>query len=160
MFFEDIPIGMTLELGEHIFTEEDMLRFARAYDPQDFHLSHEKAAQTHFGRLCASGWHTASVWMRKMVDTQARLAREAATRGERPARIGPAPGVETLVWKRPVFAGDTIRFTSTVVGKRESNSRPQWGLLMQHNEGFNQHGELVYAFDATIFVERRDGGPD
>jgi acyl dehydratase len=154
-FFEDIPVGLTLELGEHLFTEEDILRFARAYDPQDFHLSPEKAAQTHFGRLCASGWHTASVWMRKMVDTQARLASQAIARGEPVAQLGPATGVENLVWKRPVYVGDTIRYTATVTDKRESRSRPQWGLLMQQNEGFNQHDELVYAFDATIFVERR-----
>lgn len=154
-FFEDIPVGFTMELGEHRFTEQDILRFARAYDPQDFHLSPEKAAQTHFGQLCASGWHTASVWMRKMVDTQARLANEAMARGEPVAHLGPATGIENLVWKRPVYVGDTLRFTATVTDKRESRSRPKWGLLMQHNEGFNQRGELAYAFDATIFVERR-----
>jgi acyl dehydratase len=158
LFFEDIEIGATLELGAHLFTEEDILRYAQAYDPQDFHLSPEKAAQTHFGKLCASGWHTASVWMRKMVDTQTRLGQEAIARGERPAKAGPSPGFKNLIWKRPVFVGDTIRYTSTITDKRPSKSRPDWGLLMQRNEGVNQDGNLVLSFEATVFIERRNKG--
>ena len=70
-----------LDLGTHVFTRDSIIHFASHYDPQRFHLSDEGARETHFGKLCASGWHTGAVWMRKMIDTQQRLDAEAAARG-------------------------------------------------------------------------------
>ena len=154
-FFEDMEIGETVELGSHTFTAAEIVTFARAYDPQRFHMSEEGAADSHFGRLCASGWHTAAVWMRKFVETRDRVVAEMEARGERVPRLGPSPGYTDLVWKKPVHVGDTIRFTATLTEKRVSTSRPGWGILTQRNEGFNQNGDLVYAFTGSVFVERR-----
>ena len=154
-FFEDMVIGEMVELGSHTFTADEIVTFARAYDPQRFHLSEEGAADSHFGRLCASGWHTAAVWMRKFIETRDRVVAEIEARGEPVPRLGPSPGFTDLVWKKPVYVGDTIRFTATLIEKRESQSRPGWGILTQRNEGFNQNSDLVYAFTGSVFVERR-----
>lgn len=155
MYFDDIPIGMVMELGAHTFTRDDIIAFATRYDPQRFHLSEEEAAKTHFGKLCASGWHTAAVWMRRMIETQNKLDAEAIARGERPARSGGSPGFTNLRWIAPVFVGDTIRYSSTVTGKRLSASRPDWGLLFHKNEGINQDGVCVFSFEGCAFRERR-----
>ncbi|ADZ69609.1 MaoC family dehydratase [Polymorphum gilvum] len=153
-FFEDIVADERIELGSHRFTAEEIVDFAGKYDPQPFHLSEEGAAATHFGRLCASGWHTAAVFMKLFAAAQDRAEREARARGEPPVRRGPSPGFENLKWLKPVYAGDTISYASTVTGKTESRSRPDWGIVHARNEGVNQHGDLVFSFDSNVFVER------
>ncbi|MBN8181595.1 MaoC family dehydratase [Roseibium aggregatum] len=154
-FFEDIEVGDTLDLGEHTFTREDIVRFAEKYDPQAFHLSEEAAAQTHFGRLCASGWHTAAVFMKLWVARHKALQEEALAAGQTPANIGPSPGFEDLKWIRPVFVGDTLRYRRVVTGKTESRTRPDWGLVHSDMQALNQDGTLVFSFKGTVFVERR-----
>lgn len=154
-FFEDIEVGDTLDLGEHTFTREDIVRFAEKYDPQAFHLSEEAAAQTHFGRLCASGWHTAAVFMKLWVARHKALQEEALAAGQTPANIGPSPGFEDLKWIRPVFVGDTLRYRRVVTGKTESRTRPDWGLVHSDMQAFNQDSTLVFSFKGTVFVERR-----
>jgi acyl dehydratase len=150
-WFEEMQIGDRRELGHYLFTPEEIVRFARAFDPQPFHLSDEGASKTHFGRLCASGWHTASVWMKLMVAyVQAESERLGA-----PSRLGPSPGFTDLKWIRPVFAGDTVTYTSTLVEKREMKTRPQWGLAIHANEGVNQDGTLVFSFTGKVLVARR-----
>ncbi|WP_420414143.1 MaoC family dehydratase [Roseibium sp.] len=154
-FFEDIVIGDTTDLGNHTFTAEEIIRFAEKYDPQPFHLSEEGAAQTHFGRLCASGWHTAAVFMKLLVATNKRLVQEAVDEGRTVARIGPSPGFDKLKWLKPVFAGDTLSYQRVITGKTESRSRPEWGILHSDMMARNQHGDLVFSFKANVFVERR-----
>src|SRR5262249_36196142 len=87
--FEDIRVGEKSELGRHIFTAEDIKAFAARFDPQPFHLDETAAARSHFGRLCASGWHTACVWMRLMIDYRRREDEARRARGEAGGR-GPA----------------------------------------------------------------------
>lgn len=154
-YFEDTEIGSEKLLGSHTFTAEEIITFAQEFDPQPFHLSEEGARKTHFGRLCASGWHTASVYMSLLVRTfQAEEA--SAARENRPAAArGPSPGLEDLRWIRPVFAGDTITYRSVVSGKTESKSRPQWGIVHAENHGTNQNGEPVFFFKSNVFLERR-----
>ena len=154
-YFEDLVIGETEELGSHTFTPEDIVGFARQFDPQPFHVDAEAAKSSLFGALCASGWHTASVWMKRMVGYRDRTRTDALARGERPARLGPSPGFSNLKWVKPVYAGDTIAYRSTVTAKRASASRPGWGLVFHHNTGTNQDGEEVFAFDGMVFWERR-----
>lgn len=144
-----------VELGSFTFTADDIVRFARAYDPQRFHLSNEEAAKTHFGRLCASGWHTAAVWMKLMIAHRKREAARARAEGSTLPRLGPSPGFENLKWIKPVYAGDTITYFSTVVERRESRSKPGWAILSTLNEGVNQHGEKVFSFEGRVFVEHR-----
>ncbi len=107
-----------------------------------------------FGRLAASGWHTAAVWMAAMV---AHRKRQIAATNGRPARLGPSPGFRNLRWSKPVLAGDRITYVSEIADKRPSASRPDWGLFFHRNTGVNQHGEEVFSFDGCVFVERRPG---
>ena len=155
--FDDIVVGEEMDLGSHAFTAEEIVAFAREFDPQPFHLSEEGARGGAFGRLCASGWHTAAVWMRLMAQARARrIARETAEHG-RAARLGPSPGIRNLVWRRPVYAGDTIRDGSRLTGKRASGRNPVWGLVFHHHEGANQQGELVFALHGCVLWERSQG---
>ena len=156
-FFEDMPVGERREFGSFTFTADDIKRFARAYDPQRFHLSEEEGRNSLFGGLAASGWHVASVCMRLLVlDTQ-RADREAAARGETVAVGGPSPGIRDLRWIKPVLAGDTITFAREIESARTSDSRPEWGIVQLRNFGTNQRGELVFSYLATAFVPRRNG---
>ncbi len=148
--FEDVELGRTLELGTHTFTAEDIVRFASAWDPQAFHVDAAAAKASHFGGLCASGWHTACVWMRLMVDTV--LAAPPDARWE----AGPSPGFQDMRWLKPVFAGDTIRYTTTPIEKRALATRPGWGLLTSRNEGFRaDDGTPVFRFTGMVFIKRR-----
>ena len=107
-FFE---IGVTTPLGSYVFDAEGIKAFARKYDPQPFHLDEEAAKNSVFGGLCASGWHTASVWMKLNVATPTN---GAAWQGTGPEPVfGPSPGFSNLKWLKPVFAGETVTFTRT-----------------------------------------------
>jgi len=154
-YFEDLQVGSSVSLGSHTFSREEIVDFARKYDPQPFHLNEDAAQQSLFGALCASGWHTGAVWLRLVIDHRRREAELIRFRGERPARYGPSPGFEKLRWLKPVFVGDTLTFTSCVRDKVDSRSRPDLGLVLFDNEGMNQNGELVFSVVSKVFVERR-----
>ena len=154
-FFEDIAVGESHDLGRHMFTAEEIKAFAVRFDPQAFHVDEAAAERSHFGALCASGWHTASVWMRLMVEHQRRDDAARRARGEPVARLGPSPGFRELKWIRPVYVGDTISYATEIVEARPSNSRPDWGLITLRNTGANQKGEPVISFISVAFVERR-----
>ena len=156
-WFEDLEIGETDELGTHTFTADEIKTFARQYDPQPFHLDEEAARRSAFGALCASGWHTAAIWMRLMV--RRRQDEETAAAGARSARLGPSPGFRDMKWLKPVYVDDTIDYRSEVLDKRTSNSRPRFGLMTVRSTGINQHGEPVISFVSTTFVERRPVQP-
>ncbi len=153
-FFDDIRLGDRVELGSHVFTADEIKAFAVQYAPQPFHIDEAAAARSHFGALIASGWHTAAMWMRKMVDYRKREAEVLQARGERVPALGPSLGFRDLRWYKPVFAGDTISFASEVVDIRASRSRPEWGLIGALNTGANQNGEQVMSFVSTTFFER------
>jgi acyl dehydratase len=154
-FYEDIAIGDREEIGAHHFTAQDIKGFARAYDPQPFHLDEEAAGRSHFGALCASGWHTAAIWMRLTILHRDREKEELMRRGAAVPPFGPSPGFRELRWLRPVHAGDTISYASEVHEKRASSSRPQWGLVTFLCSGVNQRGEPVMSFLSTVFIGRR-----
>ncbi len=154
-FFEQIAVGDRLDLGAVAFTEADVIRFAKDFDPQFFHVDPQAAKGSIFGGLIASGWHTGANWMKRMVASRTSGAMQAMARGERPARLGPSPGFQHLRWIKPVFAGDTIRYASAVFEKRESRSRPEWGIVRHYNTGVNQRGETVFSFFGSVFWERQ-----
>ncbi|MFM9973954.1 MAG: MaoC family dehydratase [Beijerinckiaceae bacterium] len=154
-FFEDLVIGERLELGSRVFSEADVIRFAKDFDPQFFHIDPAAAKTSIFGGLIASGWHTGAAWMGQMVKSRTQAAINAMKRGERPARLGPSGGFQNLRWIKPVFAGDTIRYSSAIIDKRVSSSRPGWGIVRHYNTGINQHGERVFSFYGMVFWERR-----
>jgi len=154
-FYEDTVVGEPIELGAHTFSAEEIKAFAQQFDPQPFHLDEAAAARSNFGALCASGWHTMAVWMRMLVDYRQLKVAEMAARGEPIAEMGPSPGFRDLRWLRPVYAGDTIRYASTVIDKRPSNSRPEWGVISVRTTGRNQRDEPVVSVISTAFVARR-----
>jgi acyl dehydratase len=154
-FFEDIRIGEKMEVGRHTFTAEEIKAFAARFDPQPFHLDEAAAERSHFGRLCASGWHTGCMWMRFLVEFRRREDDARRARGEAVAALGVSPGFRDLQWLQPVYAGDTITYATEVIDTRPSQSRPGWGIMTARNIGTNQHGELVLSFVSSVFVERR-----
>ena len=156
-FFEEIAVGERMELGKYTFTAGSIKAFARDFDPQPFHLDEAEAARSIYGALIASGWQTAAVWMRLMVEHQRREDEARRARGEPVAALGPSPGFRELKWLKPVYAGDTISYSTEVVDARPSNSRPGWGLMTIRNSGVNQKGEPVISFVSVVFVERRTG---
>lgn len=156
-YFEDIQIGDKITLDRHTFTADEIKAFAQRFDPQPFHLDEKAAARSHFGALCASGWHTAAVWMRMLVDAKRRASETMTARGEPIAAMGPALGFRDLQWLKPVYVNDTIEYHSEIVDKRTSNSRPGLGLVTIHSKGVNQKGDTVISFVSTTFLQRRPG---
>ncbi len=153
-YYEDIVIGAHRELGRDTFTKENIVAFARKYDPQRFHLDEDEARNSHFGRLAASGWQTASLWMKNVIAARDRATRERVARGLEGPAMGPSPGFTNLRWIKPVYAGDTISFASRVADKRPT-SKPGWGLMFSENTGANQHGERVFDFRGSAFIPMR-----
>jgi acyl dehydratase len=154
-YFEDIRVGEKKKFGRHTFGADEIKTFARSYDPQPFHVDDEAAAGSHFGALCASGWHTACVWMKLATEQRRRDEEKQREAGEIAPRRGPSPGFRDLKWLKPVYVGDTITFAGEIIETRALRSRPEWGLVFSLNTGTNQNGELVLSFIGSLFVERR-----
>ena len=146
IFYEDLQIGMTRKFGGYEVTREEVLEFASKYDPQPFHLSDEAAAQTHFGKISASGWHTCSMTMRMMVENMMN---------EKSAGLG-SPGVDQLRWIKPVYPGDTLRCETEVIEKRRSASRPEMGIFKSRIRTFNQKDEMVLEMVSNALMRTRD----
>jgi acyl dehydratase len=147
---EYFAVGITQDLGSHVFTAEEIIAFAEQYDPQAFHLSEEGAKGTVFGALCASGWHTASMWMRHNLLHLTPVQWTGA--GLKP-EFGPSPGFQNLRWLKPAYAGDTIRFSRTTTGHRAMGSRPGWRILSGRGEAFNGTGETIMSMDTAVLVK-------
>jgi len=133
----------TERFGHYEMTREDVLDFARRFDPQPFHL-HDEAAKANpiFGKLSASGWHTASATMRMIVDYDAKYGGHS---------IGGA-GLDELKWLRPVYPGDVLSAENEVLEARRSQSRPEIGTVKIRTTTFNQNGEPVMTMVANIIV--------
>ncbi|HZP21337.1 MAG TPA: MaoC family dehydratase [Bauldia sp.] len=157
--YDQIAIGDIHVFGKHTFTAEGIRRFAAKYDPQVFHLDEEAARQSLFGGLCASGWHTAAVMMRLLVDYFDARDAKARAAGQPPLVSGPSPGLDDLRWPNPVRPGDVVEFTARIVGKRLSKSRPGWGLLSMTTTGVKQTGEVVFMVTTHAFVETGQPAP-
>ena len=145
IYFEDLEVGTERVFGTYHVTRDEILEFARKYDPQPFHLSDEAAAKTHFGRLAASGWHTAAMTMRVIVD---RLSEE------RQAGLG-SPGVDELRWLRPVHPDDTLTVHGKIVAKTASRSKPHIGTIRTETTVTNQDDVPVMRFTSIVLMLRR-----
>lgn len=146
LYYEDIEVGVVRRFGSKQVTREEVIDFAAKYDPQPFHLDDEAAANTHFRRLSASGWHTGSMAMRMMVDNM---------KEHEQAGLG-SPGIEDLRWLTPVYPGDTLRCETEVLEKRRSASRPEMGLFKSRLTVFNQHDAPVMTMVSTGLIRVRD----
>lgn len=145
IYFEDLKVGLETDFGCYEVTREEVLEFARKYDPQPFHLSDEEAAKTHFGRLAASGWHTAAM-------TMAVIARHVVDKEQ--AGLG-SPGIDELRWRRPVHPGDTLHVRGHILEKTPSRSRPEMGSFRTQTIVTNQHDEVVMTFVSIVLIRRR-----
>ncbi|MGH8704645.1 MAG: MaoC family dehydratase [Burkholderiales bacterium] len=144
LYWEDFQPGNVLEMGSHTFGEEEIIAFARQFDPQPFHTDREAARSSFFGGLIASGWHTCAVGMRLTVDNS--IGRSAS--------LG-SPGVENIRWLAPVRAGDTLSYRRVLLDSRPSQSKPDVGLVRSRWEAVNQRGETVMTMEGWGMFRRR-----
>ena len=142
--------GRKVGTGSLTFTAEDIVRFARDFDPQPFHVDEEQARQSLFGGLCASGWHTSAGWMQCFLRFWKEEIRRLAAEGLHSPTLGPSPGFKELRWLKPVYAGDTITYAVTLLEARIVASRPGWRINTILCEGENQHGEPVIRFESKV----------
>lgn len=149
IYFEDLEVGAKTDFGTYEVTREEVLDFARKYDPQPFHLSDEAAAKTHFGRLAASGWHTCAM-------TMAVLARYAVAHEQ--AGLG-SPGIDELRWRKPVYPGDTLHVSGRIVETTPSRSRPEMGSYRTEMIVTNQDRAPVLTFTSIVLIRRRPNEP-
>lgn len=143
-YFEDFEVGKTINAGSRTVTEEEIVAFAAQFDPQPFHVDQAAAAQSIYGGVIASGWHTCGMMMRLMVDS---FMRESASMG--------SPGVDEIRWVKPVRGGDTLTVTATVLEARPSTSKPDRGVIVTRWEAKNQHGEVVATIKGMGMYKRR-----
>jgi acyl dehydratase len=143
-YLEHFSVGQTFQGGSIKIDAEQIKIFASQYDPQAFHLDEKAAAATFFGGLVASGWHTAALTMRMIVDSDLKIAG---------GLIG--AGAEELKWPRPVRPGDTLHIVSEVLEVRPSKSRPDQGIIKVRTQTMNQADEPVMIFVANMLVPRR-----
>jgi len=144
-YWEDFQIGERAELGRHTFTEEEIVEFARRYDPQPFHVDAESAKHSAFGGLIASGWQTCAVGMRLMVEGYISQT----------VSLG-SPGIDSIRWLKPVRPGDTIAYRRIVLESRASTTRKGVGLVKHRWEAVNQRGELVLTMEGWGMFGRKD----
>ena len=142
MKFADFHVGQVIEAGPRRVEEEEILRFAEAYDPQWFHVDREKARLGPYGGLIASGWHTCAIAMRLSVD--AVLAGSDT--------VG-SPGVAYIKWLNPVRPGDSLTLRAEVLETRRSSSKPNLGIMRWRWRLFNQHGQEVLESEATSLFD-------
>jgi acyl dehydratase len=143
-WFDDFTVGEQLAFGDYLITEEEIVDFARRYDPQPFHLDHEAARASHFGGLVASGWMTSSVLMRLMVDHF--IPRQAS--------MG-SPGVDEIRWVKPVRPGDRLSARLEVADCVPSRSKPDRGVVHTRWQVLNQDGEVVMTMRGMGMYRRR-----
>lgn len=143
-YFEDVEIGETTRFGRYEVTREEIVDYARQFDPQPFHLDEEAARASMFGGLIASGWHTGAMFIRMVCDD---MVPEAATAG--------SMGFDDLKWLKPVRPGDVLSVESVVRGKIESRSRPDRGTVKIESRVSNQRGEVVMSLVSLVIYLRR-----
>ena len=156
LYFEDRQVGELTELGTHTFGKDEIIAFAREFDPQPFHLNEAAAKASLFGALCASGWHSAAYAVRGNIASRLRGNEQARAQGVRLAAYGPSPGFRTLSWPKPVFVGDTLEYRGRLAQKIDLKSRPDRGIVATDIQARNQRGEIVFMVTSQILVERRE----
>ena len=144
-YWEDFKVGERMVLGTKTFSEDEIIGFAKQFDPQVFHVDKELAKQSYFGGIIASGWHTCAIAMRLMCDA---YLNESASIG--------SPGVDNIRWLKPVRPGDTLRMERVILESRPSSSKPDIGIVKSRWEAFNQHNERVMSMEGISMFKRRE----
>jgi acyl dehydratase len=143
-YFEDFIPGNVIELGQRTVNEEEIIAFAQQFDPQPFHVDHAAAAESIFGGVIASGWHTCSMIMRMVVDG---FLNDSSSMG--------SPGVDEIRWILPVRAGDVLTVSAETMESRPSVSKPDRGVLITMWRATNQDGQLVCTIKGMGMFGRR-----
>ncbi len=143
-YFEDFEVGKIIEVGRCTVSEEEIIEFATRFDPQPFHVDREAAANSIYGGIIASGWHTCSMMMRLMVDG---FLKNSSSMG--------SPGLDEIRWVKPVRGGDTLTVTTTALETRPSGSKPDRGVVFTQWTATNQHGETVATVKGRALFGRR-----
>lgn len=143
-YFEDFEVGRTIDVGSRTVSEQEIIDFATQFDPQPFHVDSAAAAQSMYGGIIASGWHTCSLMMRLMVDG---FLRHSSSLG--------SPGLDEVRWLKPVRGGDTLRVTTTALETRPSASKPDRGVVVTLWQATNQNGEVVATIKGMGMFGRR-----
>jgi acyl dehydratase len=143
-YWDDYEIGARYDLGSTRFTADEIVEFARQFDPQSFHVDAVAAGQSMFGGLIASGWHVAAKLMRLFVDNYV----------DHRTALG-SPGLDEVRWLKPVRPGDTLTAVVECAAKVPSRSRPEMGVIHEHWQAVNQKGELVMTLKGINMVRRR-----
>lgn len=143
-YFEDYSTGETLEFGDYLVTETEIIEFASKYDPQAFHIDPEAAKYSIYGGLIASGWMTGSIMMRLMADS---FVSPRASMG--------SPGMDEVRWLQPVRPGDRLRMRVSILSTRRSTSKPDRGIVVSLSEALNQHDEVVMSFRSMLMTRCR-----
>ena len=146
-YWEDFKVGEVEQIGAKRVDKDEIIAFARQYDPQPFHIDEAAAKQSMYGGLIASGWHTCAMVMRMMCNAYMLQS----------ASVG-SPGIDNLKWLKPVRPGDTINARRTTLETRESKSRPDIGIVNNLWEVFNQDGEMVMTMQGYGMFRRRNPG--
>ena len=149
LYLEDFTPGRSFELGSQTITREEIIAFAQQYDPQPIHLDEERARQSVYGGLIASGWQTIGIFMRLFV---VGLLNETVSMG--------SPGIDEVRWLHPVRPGDTLRARVTVVETVPSKSRPDRGILRTTCEVLNQEDTVVLRLVGMNIIGRRGTQPE
>jgi acyl dehydratase len=144
LHFEDFPVGKTMTLGPRTIGAEEIVKFARKFDPQPFHLSEEAGKKSLFGGLAASGWHTASIAMRLIFDG---FLADTLSHG--------SPGIPQLRWTKPVRPGDALTLLAKVVEVKPSQSKPDRGIVSIEYEMQDATGETKMRMTAKHLLGRR-----
>ncbi|MFO1299420.1 MAG: MaoC family dehydratase [Burkholderiaceae bacterium] len=147
-YFEDFRPGEVIEFGDYLVTEEEIVDFARRYDPQPFHVDRKAAAESIYGGLIASGWMTGSIMMRLLVD---HFIAPASSMG--------SPGVDEVRWVRPVRPGDRLHVRVTIVDTKRSQSKPDRGIVQVQQEMINQQGDTVMSLRGMSLSKCRTPAP-
>ena len=142
-YFEDVLVGSTATFGGYDVTKAEIVEFARTYDPQPFHLDEEAAAESMFGELVASGWHTMAMCMRMVADRPDPLAALAGVSADK------------IRWREPVRPGDHLHVRAEILEKHPSTTHDDRGYVTIGLEGINQDETVVVSYESTALVKRR-----
>src|ERR1700722_1626667 len=149
MFYEDIRIGQSTDLGQTEFSREAILAYGKKFDPRIVAQAADGQA-----RLAAAGMHVAAAGMRRLGDTRSALRAVMAERGETLPQLGVSPGFKDMRWPSPVHEGDIVSYSVETVSKRET-SKPQWGLVTNTFRAVNQRGDEVLVFSSAVLIAKR-----
>jgi acyl dehydratase len=144
IYFEDFYEGQEIDLGQRAVSEEEIIAFASQYDPQSFHVDQAAAAESIFGGVIASGWHTCGMIMRMVVDG---LLNRSSSMG--------SPGLDSVRWLAPVRGGDVLGVRYRTLKVKGSNSKPDRGVVWSQWVAVNQHGETVCTIEGMSMFGRR-----